>query len=109
MGCRLEFEVVVMTMKGLSYVAQVPFIIIDMINLRSVHIDVENQTAWVEAGANIGELYYTIAEKSRRTLAFPADVCPTVAVGGHFSGGGYGILMRKFGIAADYIIDAQLV
>ncbi|WRX15142.1 FAD linked oxidase [Theobroma cacao] len=49
-----------------------------------------------------------IAEKST-TLAFPAGVCPTVGVGGHFSGGGYGMLMRKFGIAADHIIDAHLV
>ncbi|XWS69575.1 hypothetical protein CRYUN_Cryun04dG0191000 [Craigia yunnanensis] len=94
--------------EGLSFVFQVPFVIMDLINLRSINIDVENQTAWVQAGATIGELYYRIAEKSR-TLAFPAGVCPTVAVGGHFSGGGYGMLMRKFGIAADYIIDAQLV
>ncbi|XVE74415.1 hypothetical protein DITRI_Ditri12bG0015300 [Diplodiscus trichospermus] len=94
--------------EGLSFVSQVPFVIIDLINLRSINIDVEKQTAWVQAGATIGELYYTIAEKSR-TLAFPAGVCPTVAVGGHFSGGGYGMLMRKFGIAADHIIDAQLV
>ncbi|XVF03117.1 hypothetical protein REPUB_Repub04eG0233200 [Reevesia pubescens] len=62
----------------------------------------------VQAGATIGELYYRIAEKSK-TFAFPAGVCPTVAVAGHFSGGGYGMLMRKFGIVADYIIDAQLV
>ncbi|KAF3633525.1 putative DEAD-box ATP-dependent RNA helicase 16-like [Capsicum annuum] len=36
-------------------------------------------------------------------------VCPTVGVGGHFSGGGYGMMSRKFGIAADNIIDAKLI
>ncbi|XWS17972.1 hypothetical protein CRYUN_Cryun32bG0002300 [Craigia yunnanensis] len=94
--------------EGLSYVSQVPFVIIDLINLRSIDVDAENKTAWIQAGATIGELYYRIAEKSA-TLAFPAGVCPTVGVGGHFSGGGYGMLMRKFGLAADQIIDAQLV
>ncbi|PHU12378.1 hypothetical protein BC332_19308 [Capsicum chinense] len=36
-------------------------------------------------------------------------VCPTVGVGGHFSGGGYRMMSRKFGIAADNIIDAKLI
>ncbi|XVF23029.1 hypothetical protein REPUB_Repub13aG0003000 [Reevesia pubescens] len=94
--------------EGLSYVSQVPFVIIDLINLRSIDVDVENSTAWIQAGAILGELYYRIAEKSE-TLAFPAGVCPTIGVGGHFSGGGYGMMMRKFGLAADQIIDAHLV
>ncbi|XP_007045724.2 PREDICTED: tetrahydrocannabinolic acid synthase [Theobroma cacao] len=94
--------------EGLSYVAQDSFVVIDLIDLRSINVDVGSKTAWIQAGATIGELYYRIAEKST-TLAFPAGVCPTVGVGGHFSGGGYGMLMRKFGIAADHIIDAHLV
>ncbi|WRX18493.1 FAD linked oxidase, partial [Theobroma cacao] len=95
-------------MEGLSYVSEVPFVLIDFINLRSIDIDVDNSVAWVEAGATIGELYYRIAEKSR-TLAFPAGTCHTVGVGGQFSGGGYGTLIRKYGLAADNIIDAHLI
>ncbi|WMV15548.1 hypothetical protein MTR67_008933 [Solanum verrucosum] len=94
--------------EGLSYISETPFFIIDLRNLRSISIDTKKKTAWIQAGATIGELYYRIAEKSKK-LAFPAGVCPTVGVGGHFSGGGYGMLARKFGTAADNIIDAKLI
>ncbi|EOY23149.1 hypothetical protein QUC31_008118 [Theobroma cacao] len=94
--------------EGLSYVSEVPFIILDLVNFRSIEVDTKNKVAWVESGATIGELYYRIVEKSK-TLAFPAGVCHTIGVGGHFSGGGYGILMRKYGLAADHVIDAHLI
>ncbi|KAL3344944.1 hypothetical protein AABB24_024076, partial [Solanum stoloniferum] len=94
--------------EGLSYISETPFVIIDLRNLRSISIDTEDKTAWIQAGATIGELYYRIAEKSKK-LAFVAGVCPTVGVAGHFSGGGYGMMSRKFGTAADNIIDAKLI
>ncbi|KAI3895686.1 hypothetical protein MKW98_025477 [Papaver atlanticum] len=93
---------------GLSYLSDVPFVIVDLNNLRSITVDVQNETAWIQSGATIGEVYYNVAAKSR-TLGFPAGVCPTVGVGGHFSGGGYGTLLRSFGLAADQVIDARIV
>ncbi|ESR44780.1 hypothetical protein CICLE_v10003156mg, partial [Citrus x clementina] len=61
-----------------------------------------------QSGATLGQLYYRIAKRSKN-LGFPAGVCPTVGVGGHFSGGGYGFMMRKFGLAADHVVDAHLI
>lgn len=94
--------------EGISYVSEVPFFILDMFNLRRINVDVQSETAWVQAGATLGEVYYRIAEKSK-VHGFPAGVCPTVGVGGHLSGGGYGNMMRKYGLSVDNIVDAQLV
>ncbi|KAL8223086.1 hypothetical protein R6Q57_020485 [Mikania cordata] len=94
--------------EGLSYVADRNFFILDLFNLRSINVSIEDETAWVQTGATLGELYYRIAEKSS-THGFPAGVCPTVGVGGHFSGAGYGNMMRKYGLTVDNIVDAEIV
>ncbi|PPR87224.1 hypothetical protein GOBAR_AA33465 [Gossypium barbadense] len=94
--------------EGLSYVARVPFVVVDLVNFRSVDVDVENRVAWVQAGAILGEVYYRIAEKSR-TLGFAGGIYFTVGVGGHISGGGFGLLFRKYGLACDNVIDAQFI
>ncbi|KAE8683140.1 Reticuline oxidase-like protein [Hibiscus syriacus] len=95
---------------GLSYVSESPFMILDLFNLRSVSVNLEdgNGTAWVDSGVTLGELFYAIGQKSK-THGFPAGVCPTVGVGGHFSGGGYGNMMRKHGLSVDNVVDAKLV
>ncbi|MQL75556.1 hypothetical protein Taro_007931 [Colocasia esculenta] len=100
--------------EGLSYVAvpgatsSRPFVIIDLANLHAVDVDMETRTAWVGAGATLGEVYYYIARASP-TAGFPAGICPTVGVGGHVSGGGFGTMLRKYGLAADQVVDARVV
>ncbi|KAJ4702867.1 putative Reticuline oxidase [Melia azedarach] len=71
---------------GLSYVSSVPFVILDMVNLRSININLTDASAWVQAGANLGQDYYRISEASK-VHGFPSAVCPILGVGGHFSGG----------------------
>ncbi|KAL0790252.1 hypothetical protein Bca101_006498 [Brassica carinata] len=80
------------------------FFILDMFNLRSIILDVSRKKAWVQAGATLGELYTKISDASE-TLAFPAGVCSTVGAGGHISGGGYGNLMRKYGITVNKTLE----
>ncbi|KAK2631867.1 hypothetical protein EUGRSUZ_L02344 [Eucalyptus grandis] len=95
--------------EGISYVSiSSPFFILDMINFRSVDVDIETETAWVQAGAILGEVYYGIAAKSK-VHGFPAGVCPMVGIGGHLSGGGYGNMMRKYGLSVDNIVDACMI
>ncbi|KAK9214276.1 hypothetical protein WN944_006264 [Citrus x changshan-huyou] len=94
---------------ALSSVSYVPFIIVDLINFSEVSVDAEEKTAWVQSGATVGQLNYRIAEKSQNLLAFPVGTCPTVGVGGHLSGGGFGPLLRKYGTAADHVVDAHMI
>ncbi|KAI3987173.1 hypothetical protein MKX01_031657 [Papaver californicum] len=103
-----EVQTVVLLVVMIMISEDAPYLIIDMFNLRSVVVDVKAKTAWVQSGATLGELYYAVAEKSK-TLAFPGGICATVGVGGHLGGGGYGTLLRKYGLAADQVIDARIV
>ncbi|XP_027152378.1 berberine bridge enzyme-like 8 [Coffea eugenioides] len=94
--------------EGSSYVSNATFFVMDMFNYRYVKVNNKERTAWVGAGATIGETYYAI-NKTNSSLAFAAGYWPTIGVGGHVSGGGYGPLIRKHGLAADNVIDARIV
>lgn len=94
---------------GLSYLSTIDFVVLDMFNLRSIEFDAKLDTAWVQSGATLGEIYYGVANKSNDLRGFPAGICPGLGAGGHFSGGGYGNMMRKYGLSIDNIIDAKIV
>ncbi|CAA3022116.1 reticuline oxidase-like [Olea europaea subsp. europaea] len=96
--------------EGTSYVVSDgnSFVLIDMMNLDRVSVDLDAEMAWVEGGATLGQTYYSIAESSR-FHGFSAGSCPTVGIGGHIAGGGFGLLSRKYGVAADNVVDALLV
>ncbi|KAM0869391.1 hypothetical protein ACQ4PT_040720 [Festuca glaucescens] len=99
--------------EGLSYTTDgaagdAAFVVVDLVALDRVQVDAGSRTAWVQSGATLGQVYHAVAESSR-TLAFSAGSCPTVGSGGHIAGGGFGLLSRKYGLAADNVIDAVLI
>ncbi|CAO2176404.1 unnamed protein product [Urochloa humidicola] len=96
--------------EGLSYTSEngVPFVIIDVSNLNRIRIDAAAATVWAESGATLGELYHAVGQASP-TLAFLGGTCSTLGLGGFVSGGGFGLLARKHGIAADTVLDATLI
>uniref|UniRef100_A0A8I6WUN8 FAD-binding PCMH-type domain-containing protein n=1 Tax=Hordeum vulgare subsp. vulgare TaxID=112509 RepID=A0A8I6WUN8_HORVV len=96
--------------EGLSYTTEnhVPFVVADLANLNRVRVEPGSATAWAESGATVGELYYAVG-RSNRTLAFTAGSESTTGLGGHVSGGGFGLLSRKFALAADNVLDAALI
>ncbi|KAI3694184.1 hypothetical protein L1987_77145 [Smallanthus sonchifolius] len=96
--------------EGLSYTSlhNIPFIILDLNQLRSISVDSKANTAWVESGATLGELSYWVSKKNN-LFGFPAGECTSVGVGGQISGGGFGMMARKYGLSADNVIDARVV
>jgi FAD/FMN-containing dehydrogenase len=101
--------------EGLSYTTapddddRAAFAVVHRAALAGVRVDAASRTAWVEAGASLGQVYRAVAAACPTTLAFSAGSCPTVGSGGHIAGGGLGLFSRKHGLAADNVLDAVLV
>ena len=82
-------------------------VVIDLSQLRAVYYDPAVGAIAVEAGATLIDVYEGLYKRYGVTL--PGGSCPTVGVGGHLAGGGYGPLSRLHGLTVDHLYAVEVV
>ncbi|MFW5706969.1 MAG: FAD-binding oxidoreductase [Bacteroidota bacterium] len=81
-------------------------LMLDFSRMKEISVDTENKKIKVQAGATWGELD-AVAQK--QGLAVPGGVVSTTGVAGLTLGGGIGWLRRKYGLACDNLIGAEVI
>ena len=81
-------------------------IVIDLSQMKSVHVDLAKTTARAEAGLTWGEYNH---ETQAFGLASTGGVVSTTGISGLSLGGGLGWLMGKHGLACDTLLSADIV
>lgn len=81
-------------------------IVLDLGLMNGVRVDPIAHTARVEGGATLGDLHHATYPFG---LATPSGIISSTGVGGITLGGGLGYLTRKFGLAIDNLLEADVV
>ncbi|HET9417239.1 MAG TPA: FAD-binding oxidoreductase, partial [Candidatus Limnocylindria bacterium] len=107
-ACRNGFEIAVRSgghsLAGHSTGDEV--LVIDMRDLRGMHVDLAEETVWAGAGLTAGEVTAALAEHGR---AVPFGDTGSVGIAGLTLGGGIGWLARKFGLTIDSLLAVEIV
>jgi FAD/FMN-containing dehydrogenase len=81
-------------------------ITVDLSTMKRVRVDPQTRTARVEAGATSGDI---VGSAHEHDLALSTGDTQTVGIGGLTTGGGIGFMVRKYGLAIDNLLSAQVV
>lgn len=81
--------------------------LLDLSPMDAVDYDARRRAFSVQPGATLGHVYRTLFKGWGVTI--PAGGCPEVGAGGHFAGGGYGPLSRRYGSVVDHLHGIEAV
>ena len=81
-------------------------IVVDLSKMQRISVDPESRVARVQAGATSGDLAGPAHEHG---LALSTGDTHSVGMGGLVTGGGIGFMVRKYGLAIDNLLSAQVV
>ena len=81
-------------------------VVIDLGLMRGVRVDPAARRAWVQGGCLLSDVD---REAQLHGLATTGGVISHTGVGGLTLGGGYGYLARRFGLACDNVLSAEVV
>jgi FAD/FMN-containing dehydrogenase len=81
-------------------------IVVDLSGMKGVSVDPQPRIAGVQAGATSGDL---AGPAHAHSLALSTGDTHSVGMGGLTTGGGIGFMVRKYGLAIDNLLAAQVV
>jgi len=81
-------------------------LMIDLSNMKGIHVDPRSKTALVQPGVDLGDLD---KETQLFDLAVPTGIVSKTGLAGLTLGGGFGWLTRKFGFTSDNLLSAEVV
>ncbi len=81
-------------------------VVIDLSNMKSVHVDPQARRAYVSPGATLGDVDH---ETQAFGLAIPLGINSTTGAAGLTLGGGFGWLTRELGLTIDNLVSADVV
>ncbi|KAG0357874.1 hypothetical protein BGZ54_000139, partial [Gamsiella multidivaricata] len=91
--------------EGYSIGGQDGAVVIDLSGISSVVVS--GDQAKVGSGIRLGPLYLALYNQGGWSIN--AGTCPSVGIGGHALGGGFGLFARKYGLLIDRIVQMEVV
>ncbi|GAB2786082.1 FAD-binding oxidoreductase [Amycolatopsis magusensis] len=82
-------------------------VLLDVSPMDAVGYDPAMRAFEVRPGATLGQVYRALFKGWGVTV--PGGSCPAVGAGGHFAGGGYGALSRRYGSVVDHLYGVEVV
>ncbi|KDE21902.1 dehydrogenase [Bacillus subtilis] len=81
-------------------------LVIDLSEMKKITVNQDKKLAYIEAGAELGEVYRTLWQYG---LTLPAGTIANVGLTGLTLGGGIGLLTRAAGLTCDRLVNLEMI